>query len=239
MTLMKRKMMMSKLIVLLSGGLDSVVSLAKVRNDYDEVLALTFDYGQKSFEAEKKASEKIAKFYNAKHQVIKLDWLSKISQSTLNTEDNIPQPSEKELDNFYVTEKSAASVWVPNRNGLFVNIAASFADAFNYDAILIGANKEEGATFKDNTPEFVAAINNSFKNSLNAKVRLIAPLIEMTKQDIIKTGLELKVPFELIHSCYLGEEKHCGLCESCQRLKRALELNNRHDIVLKIFKQEG
>ena len=94
-------MMMSKLIVLLSGGLDSVVSLAKVRNDYDEVLALTFDYGQKSFEAEKKAAGNIAKFYNAKHQVIKLDWLSKISQSTLNTEDNIPQPSEKELDNFF------------------------------------------------------------------------------------------------------------------------------------------
>lgn len=226
---------MNNAIILLSGGLDSVVSLAIAKRQYNEIFSLTFNYGQKSFSAEKIAAQKIAEYYNIKNEVITLDWLSKISTSSLNTTDNVPQINSKDLDNLEIAENTAKAVWVPNRNALFVNIAACYAEAKNYNTIILGANKEEGETFKDNSVEFINAINNSLKNSVNQTIKLNAPLIEMTKEDIVNQGIKLNVPFDLIYSCYNSEKKHCGKCESCQRLKRALKLNNREDIINKIF----
>lgn len=229
---------MNKAIILLSGGLDSVVSLAITKESCNNIIALTFNYGQKSYLAEKRAAEKISQYYDIEHKVIDLDWLSVISTSSLTTKETIPYISKDNLDNKLIAQSTAKSVWVPNRNGLFVNIAACFAEAYNYDTIVIGANKEEGATFKDNTIEFINAINTSLKNSVNSQMELIAPLINMTKEEIVNIALKKNVPLELIHSCYISEEKHCGFCESCQRLKRALEQNGRTDIIKKIFEQD-
>lgn len=227
---------MTKTIVLLSGGLDSFVSLAKTFQDTTEILALTFNYGQKSFVAELSASEKISKFYNIEHKVVELPWLAQISTSSLNTKEEVPVLNINNLDDDSVTSDTANSVWVPNRNGLFVNIAACYAEANGYDTIVIGANKEEAATFKDNTIEFINAVNESFSQSMNKKVALSAPLINLTKDEIVKLGIELNIPFELVHSCYVDNNLHCGKCESCLRLKRALLKNQREDIIKKIFK---
>ena len=161
---------MNKAIVLLSGGLDSVVSLSVIKEKCTEIIALTFNYGQKSYLAEKKAAEQVSQYYKIENKVIDLDWLSVISTSSLTTKDTIPYISKDNLDNISIAQNTAKSVWVPNRNGLFVNIAACFAEAYNYDTIIIGANKEEGTTFKDNTIEFVNAINTSFENSVNSKI---------------------------------------------------------------------
>ena len=230
---------MNKAIVLLSGGLDSVVSLSVIKEKCTEIIALTFNYGQKSYLAEKKAAEQVSQYYKIENKVIDLDWLSVISTSSLTTKDTIPYISKDNLDNISIAQNTAKSVWVPNRNGLFVNIAACFAEAYNYDTIIIGANKEEGTTFKDNTIKFVNAINTSLENSVNSKIKLVAPLINMTKEEIVNIAIQQNVPLELIHSCYISEEKHCGFCESCQRLKRALEQNRRTDIIEKIFEQEN
>ena len=227
--------MKNKSIVLLSGGLDSVVSLALSKEFCSDMLAITFNYGQKSFQAEKKASENIAKFYSITHVIVDLPWLSKISTSSLNTNVDVPNLLSYELENNDVILSSSNSVWVPNRNALFVNIAACYAEAMGFDSIIIGANKEEAQSFKDNRVEFVNAINNSLENSVNSVVRLIAPLIDASKQDIVKIGIDLQVPFELIHSCYVLNDKHCGKCESCVRLKRALEQNNSIELIQKIF----
>ncbi len=230
---------MNKAIVLLSGGLDSVVSLAVIKEKCSEIIGITFNYGQKSYLAEKRAAEKVSKYYGIEDKIIDLDWLSIISTSSLTTKDTIPYISKDNLDNKLIAQNTAKSVWVPNRNGLFVNIAACFAEAYNFDTIIIGANKEEGATFKDNTIEFINAINTSLENSVNSKIELEAPLINMTKEEIVNIAIQRNVPLELIHSCYISEEKHCGFCESCQRLKRALELNKRTDIIEKIFEQDS
>ena len=230
---------MNKAIVLLSGGLDSVVSLSVIKEKCTEIIALTFNYGQKSYLAEKKAAEQVSQYYKIENKVIDLDWLSVISTSSLTKKDTIPYISKDNLDNISIAQNTAKSVWVPNRNGLFVNIAACFAEAYNYDTIIIGANKEEGTTFKDNTIKFVNAINTSLENSVNSKIKLVAPLINMTKEEIVNIAIQQNVPLELIHSCYISEEKHCGFCESCQRLKRALEQNRRTDIIEKIFEQEN
>lgn len=227
--------MMNKSIVLLSGGLDSLVSLAISLKDSSDVLALTFNYGQKSFQAELRAAKKIVDFYGIKHRIVDLPWLAEVSTSSLNTSDVVPSLIETSLDDLSVTRNSSKSVWVPNRNALFVNVAACFAEAMDFDRIIIGANKEEALTFKDNSIEFIQAINNSFKNSMNKKVFLYAPLVDFVKEDIIKIGMENSVPFELLHSCYVHNEEHCGECESCLRLKRALKINNRIDIIRQIF----
>ncbi len=231
-----KTIMNKKSVILLSGGLDSLISLATLRNELDIKLALTFDYGQKAFNNEFKAASDICKYYNIKHEVISLDWLKKISKSALNCEKELPLLDKNELNNKIITVKSAESVWVPNRNALFINIAACFAESYKYKYIIIGANKEEGATFKDNSLEFIQAINDSLKNSANSEIEVTAPLINYDKNEIVKLGLNLKAPFNLIYSCYNTQvKKHCGKCESCLRLKRALELNNRNDIISQLF----
>lgn len=227
--------MKNKAIILLSGGLDCVVSLALVKEICSDILALTFNYGQKSFLAEKDSAEKIAQYYNIKHEIVELPWLAKISTSSLNNNLDVPKVDFEHLDEFINSKSNSNSVWVPNRNALFANIAATYAEALDYDSIIIGANKEEAVVFKDNSAEFINAINKSFENSLNTPVMLIAPLIDANKTDIVKIGLELKIPFHLIHSCYSSNDKHCEECESCVRLKRALIENNAYEIIDKIF----
>ncbi len=227
--------MKNSAIILLSGGLDSVVSLAIIRQKFDNILAITFNYGQQSFNMEYSASKKIADYYHIGHELITLEWLKKISKSALTSEGSVPDIKIEDLNNKNLTTESAKSVWVPNRNALFVNIAACYCEALCYNNIVIGANKEESLTFKDNSVQFIDSMNEALKNSVNSKVELIAPLINMNKEQIVKKGIELEIPFEYIYSCYKNSDKNCGECESCSRLKRALELNGKYDVIERIF----
>ena len=210
-----------KSLILLSGGLDSLVSLGLKKEELNITLALTFDYGQKSVQQEIQTSKKICDYYNLEHIIIKLDWLKDITHTSLVAEGNIPTG-----ESLVLSESTAKSVWVPNRNGLFLNIAGSFADSEDYDYILIGANKEEGQTFPDNTQEFIDSINAEFLYSTRKHPKVVAPLINYVKNDIVMLALKHGIPLELTRSCYQGGEKHCGICESCLRLKHALEANN-------------
>ncbi len=210
-----------KSLILLSGGLDSLVSLGLKKEELNISLALTFDYGQKSVQQEIQTSKKICDYYNLEHIIIKLDWLKDITHTSLVAKDNIPTGKSLVL-----SEDTAKSVWVPNRNGLFLNIAGSFADSEDFDYILIGANKEEGQTFPDNTQEFIDSINAEFLYSTRKHPKVVAPLINYVKNDIVMLALRHGIPLELTRSCYQGGEKHCGICESCLRLKHALEANN-------------
>lgn len=219
---------MNKSIILLSGGLDSIVALAECKEKYGIELALTFDYGQKSLVQEISASKKICEFYNIKHKIIKLDWLKEISNSSLVKDEAIPEKN-------FETEENTKSVWIPNRNGLFLNIAACFADSFNYNYIIFGANKDEATTFPDNTEEFRAKISETFETSTLIKPKVIAPLINYTKNDIVKIAIKKGVPLEFVRSCYNSGERHCGKCASCNHLRNALVKNNCTDIIEKIF----
>lgn len=215
---------MSRGIILLSGGLDSLVSLGL--GGYSIELALTFNYGQKSAKYEIDASKKICDFYNIKHKVIELDWLKNITHTALVADVDLPDK---------IDENSAKNVWVPNRNGLFLNIAGSFADGEDYDYILIGANKEEAGTFSDNTQTFVDRVNAEFEYSTNKRPKVVAPLINYDKNDIVKIALKNNIPLNLVKSCYAGGEKHCGKCESCIRLKNALMFNHADKYIEELF----
>ncbi len=212
------EMSKAKAIILLSGGLDSIVSLAAAQKNYDVRLALTFDYGQKAFEKEVTAAKKIAEYYALEHKIIELDWLKKINKA------NSPELSENDLKNDATMAESAKHAWVPNRNAVLINIAAAFADTVDsdYKYIIIGANLEEAQTFTDNSADFISAINNSLHFSTNSKVQVVAPFMEKNKAEIMQFAVSNEVPVEYLYSCYAGSEAHCGKCESCLRLKRAI-----------------
>ena len=217
-----------KSVILLSGGLDSLVVLGAYKDEYGIELALTFNYGQKSAMQEINSSKQICDYYKINHKVINLDWLKDITKTALVSEDAIPT-------NNFGTDESAKSVWVPNRNGLFLNIAASFADSYGYDFILFGANKDEGQTFPDNTEKFRAEIARVFEMSTIQKPMVLAPLINCTKDDIVKIAIEKQIPLEFVRSCYSSEDKHCGKCESCSHLKRALANNKAYSYINLLF----
>lgn len=219
---------MVKSLILLSGGLDSLVSLGLEKERLNIELAITFDYGQKSLEKELDASKKICNYYGINQRVIELGWLKDITKTSLVSDK--PVPINSNLD-----EACAKSVWVPNRNGLFLNIAGCFADSYDFDNILIGANKEEGQTFPDNTQEFINSINKAFEYSTLKHPKVIAPLINCDKNDIVKLALVNKIPLELTMSCYQSTEGHCGICESCTRLRHALEFNKAKVYINKLF----
>lgn len=219
---------MSKGIILLSGGLDSLVSLGLGMEKYGISLALTFDYGQKALEQETSTSKNICDYYKIEHKIIKLDWLKNVTHTALVEDKELPEG----IDN---PEDSAKSVWVPNRNGLFLNIAGSFADGNDYDYIIIGANKEEGQTFPDNTQEFIDRINAEFEFSTQKHPKVVAPLINYDKNDIVKQAIEHNIPLEFVRSCYSDGKKHCGKCESCTRLKNALIANGDTHYIKELF----
>jgi len=221
---------MNKSVILLSGGLDSLVALGYCYNnpDYKIELALTFDYGQKSAQKEIEASEKICEHYCIKHKIIKLDWLKDITNTALVSSKSIP-------DSNLCTDKSAMAVWVPNRNALFLNIAASFCDSFGYDSIIFGGNKDEGCTFPDNTEAFRLAVNNLFGLSTQVHPRVVAPLINCSKDDIVKIAVDNSIPLKYVWSCYNSGEKHCGECESCYHLKKSLINNNCEEYIKQLF----
>ena len=221
---------MTKSIILMSGGLDSLVSLGLKKDELNISLGLTFDYGQKSVQQEIEASKKICDYYGIEHVVIKLDWLKDITQTSLVSDDEIP--TGKGLEDGV---QSMKSVWVPNRNGLFLNIAGCYADSYGYDYIVIGANKEEAQTFSDNTQDFIDAINKEFQYSTQNAPKVVAPLINYVKNDIVMLALDSAVPLELTRSCYQGGEKHCGICESCVRLKNSLLANNDDKYIKVLF----
>jgi len=203
---------MSSAVVLLSGGLDSLVSLGVAVKETDVKLALTFDYGQKAFEEEFQAASRIAKSYGIEHKCIKLDFLCELYSS------------KKDKDNTVFE-----NVWVPNRNGLFINVAASFCDARGYDYIIFGANAREAESFPDNSKEFIEKINASLEFSTLNKAKVYAPLVDLTKVEIINLALKEDINLADLKSCY-GAKGHCGKCTSCTLLKEAILESNNPDL---------
>ena len=158
-----------------------------------------------------------------KHSVIDLPWLAEISNSSLNTDDDIPEVSEDDLDDVKKSGETASSVWVPARNMVFTSIATSYAESLGAEVIIVGWDAEEAATFPDNSKEFLNAFNELIKIGSPDNIKIEAPAIDLNKEEIVKLGLDVGAPMELSYSCYAGRDKHCGVCESCMRRKRAFK----------------
>lgn len=207
---------MKRSVVLLSAGLDSSVNLAVASKKTEILFALTFDYGQVAAKKEIYYSKKLCKLFKVPHKAVKLDFYKELVKNEI-----IPEVSLKDLDNKSIVQKTAKAVWMPNRNGLFINIAASFAEKEGADLIITGFNAEEAKTFPDNSKKFVKNINESLKYSTLNKVQVKSYTQDLNKVQIYKLGQKLNLPFEFIWPCYKGGKKMCGVCESCMRYKKA------------------
>lgn len=222
---------MKKAIAVFSGGLDCTVATSVYAKDY-EIHAITFNYGQKGFNQELNASKKICEKMGFTHHVIDLDWLAKISTSTLNTDEEIPEVNIDDLDDEEKSSESASSVWVPARNTVFTSIAASYAESIGAEIIIVGWDKEEANTFPDNSKEYMEKFNELFKVGCPIDIEIKAPAIDLDKYEIVKLGADVDAPMELSYSCYKGYEKHCGLCESCMRRKRGFKKAGIEDLTI-------
>jgi 7-cyano-7-deazaguanine synthase len=209
-------------VFLLSGGLDSAVALALAQPSARSI-ALTFDYGQRAARREIESARAMAARAGIEHRAIELPFLGEITRTALVARAaELPRPDAAALDSAAAKE-TAKAVWVPNRNGVFIAIAAAFAEAAGLKHVVVGFNREEGATFPDNTREFVACSNAALAFSTLAKVKVHNPVGKLDKLEIVQRGREAGAPIPLVWSCYEGGDEHCGTCESCRRLFRALE----------------
>lgn len=222
-------------VILLSSGLDSVTALGLAREQSMEVaLALTFDYGQRAAEREIEYARNASKALQIEHKVINLDWLRDITKTAIvNTGMRLPAPGIEELDATEKALETARQVWVPNRNGVFINIGASFAEAMGCGHVVAGFDAEEAATFPDNSSEFVEAVSGALGYSTLNKVRVLAPVVTMRKDEIVGEGLRLGMPLEWSWSCYLSGPRPCGRCESCRRRERAFAMAGEEDPLLR------
>ena len=212
-------------VSLLSGGLDSTVATTIARQHGGVELALTVDYRHRAVAREIEASRAIADALSIRHRVIRLDFLSEISNSALLTRsERLPLLGRDDLDDVSgLAGHAMRRVWVPNRNGLMIALAASFAEALGADEVVVGFNAEEAGTFPDNSQDFLDRMTAALGLSTLTGVRVTSPTIAWDKTAIVRAGYEQGAPMEHVWSCYEGGTEHCWACESCQRLRRALD----------------
>ena len=210
---MKRPM--KKAVVLLSGGLDSTVTLAKAKEEGYELYSLSFDYGQRH-DKELESAKKIAEWFKVKeYKVLKID-ITPIGGSAL-TDMNIPVPENRGVEEI---GDDIPITYVPARNTILLAFAIGYAEVVNAEAVFIGANALDYSGYPDCRPEYFEAIQKvaelgTKKGVAGKPIQIKAPLINMTKAEIVKEGARLNVPFHLTWSCYKGGENACGKCDSC------------------------
>jgi len=211
-------------VVLLSGGLDSAFNLKRAADEIGVALALTFDYGQRAAAREMGAAAAMSAAVGAPHRAISLPWLGEICRTALvSAAFEVPVVRPEQLDEARVKEgETARAVWVPNRNGVFVNIAAAFAESLGAELVVAGFNAEEAATFPDNTAEFAQAATAALAFSTATRVRVMSYTQTLGKPEIVRLGREIGAPIPRVWSCYYGGEELCRRCESCARLERGL-----------------
>ncbi|HZM00676.1 MAG TPA: 7-cyano-7-deazaguanine synthase QueC [Planctomycetota bacterium] len=210
-------------LALLSGGLDSTVAAALYRAQKGPLSAALFvDYGQRAALPEARAASAVAAALGCELRIATLPLLGEITTTALvNRAARLPQPEPARLD--ADAALSADAVWVPNRNGLLVNLAAAVAEAAGLRVVVVGFNAEEAATFPDNGPRFVEHLNACLAESTRGRVRVECPTLAMSKAELLAAGRAVGAPIELSWSCYEGGERPCGRCESCRRRQRAEE----------------
>ncbi len=213
--------MNKRAVVLLSGGLDSTTALAIAKSQGYDCYTMSFNYGQRSL-AELNAAKKVAQSMDAKeHIVVNLD-MSQIGGSAL-TDHSIDVPTEGLEEGIPVT-------YVPARNTVFLSIALGWAEVLKADHIFIGVNAVDYSGYPDCRPEFIKAFETMANLATKAgvegqKLTIEAPLINLTKTQIIAEGMKLGVDYSQTVSCYkaANDGKACGVCDSCRLRKQGFE----------------
>jgi 7-cyano-7-deazaguanine synthase len=228
---------MKKAVVLLSGGMDSTVTLAYALSKGREVIPLSFRYGQRH-SRELEAAKAVVKHYGLKnHIIIDLD-LAAFHTSAL-TSKNVKVPKR---DGAIEVREGIPVTYVPARNIIFLSIAAGLAETEDAGEIFIGANSIDYSGYPDCRPEFFEAFEVALSKGTKVGVegrgiRIEHPILRMTKAEIVRLGKELDAPLQLTWSCYEGGEKACGRCDSCLlRLKGFDEAGFKDEIEYEVLR---
>ncbi len=212
-------------VLCLSGGMDSAVCAALAARDTD-VFALHFSYGQRTEAREFQAATAVAQRIGAKQLLhLRLDLFREIGGSAL-TDTSIPIPNAAPEDAPDTqSTRSGADVpvtYVPFRNAHFLAAAVSWAEVLGATQIFIGAVEQDSSGYPDCRPAYYAAFNQLIAlGTRDGKIRVETPLIHLRKSEIVRLGVELGAPLDVSWSCYSGELKACGICESCALRLRA------------------
>ncbi|PTM57611.1 7-cyano-7-deazaguanine synthase QueC [Desmospora activa] len=204
-----------KAVIVLSGGLDSTTCMGLAQAEGYELYPLTFDYGQRH-DREVEQAKAIAHHYEVKeHRIVDIGFLNQIGGSAL-TEDSISVPTEE--------EEGIPTTYVPARNLIFLSLAAAYAEVIEAEAVYTGVSAVDYSGYPDCRPQFISHLEETICRATKAgeegrPIRLVTPLIHLSKGETIREGLRLHVPYHLTTSCYQGGEVACGVCDSC-RLRR-------------------
>jgi 7-cyano-7-deazaguanine synthase len=205
-------------VVCLSGGMDSCVCAALAARDY-EVYAVHFGYGQRTEARELRSAQEVARIVGAAEFMhLKMDLFRRIGGSAL-TDPGIAVPAAP-------AEESIGSAipvtYVPFRNAHFLSAAVSWAEVLGAKGVYIGAVEQDSSGYPDCRPAYYEAFNQLIRaGTKEGDIRLVTPLIELRKSEIVQLGVELGAPFHVSWSCYSGETEACGICESCVLRLRA------------------
>ncbi len=205
-------MNINKSLIIYSGGLDSTVLLHEYKSKIG--LAVSFDYGSKHNKQEITFAKKNCQKLGIPHLVISLPFFSHFKSNLLQSGGEIPTGD--------YTEENMKSTVVPFRNGIMLSIAAGLAESNNLSAVLIANHGGDHSLYPDCRTTFIRAIDQATSLGTYNQVRVISPYSDMTKRDIALIGKNLNIDFSDTYSCYMGMEKHCGICGTCLERKEAL-----------------
>jgi 7-cyano-7-deazaguanine synthase len=209
--------MKTKVVVLISGGMDSVTAFYEARQHYDVSGALSFDYGSKHNHKEIPFAQWHCQKFSIPHRVIKLDFVGQLFKSDLlQSGGAIPDGHYEEL-----TMKQTV---VPFRNGIMLSIAGGYAESIEANGLVIAAHSGDHAIYPDCREDFMKAMGDAIRLGTYAAVEIIRPFISDTKAGIARKGAELGVDFSKTWSCYKGKDKHCGSCGTCVERREAFQL---------------
>ena len=203
-----------KVVVLLSGGMDSVAAFYDAVSRYDVVAAISFDYGAKHNHKEIPFAAYHCTKFSVEHRVISLDFVGELFKSDL-------LKSGGAIPDGHYEEQTMKSTVVPFRNGIMLSIAAGLAESKEAAGLVIAAHAGDHAIYPDCREEFMKSMAEAIRVGTYAGIRLLRPFISMTKADIASRGHSLGIDFSQTWSCYKGDAIHCGTCGTCVERREA------------------
>ncbi|ADN09186.1 7-cyano-7-deazaguanine synthase QueC [Sulfurimonas autotrophica] len=200
-----------KAVCIMSGGMDSTLSAYMMQNEGYEIIAVHFNYDQRTQTKELECFENICASLHVKQKyILDLDFFKQLGASAL-TDKTIEVPTQG-------IEEGVPVTYVPFRNGIFLSMAAAIAEKESAQIISIGVVEEDSSGYPDCREEYIKAMQNAInlgtKEETNIEIKM--PLVHLKKSQIVQEALKLNVPLELTWSCYKNEKKACGICDSCR-----------------------
>lgn len=206
-----------KVVVLLSGGMDSVTALHEALREHEVVAGLSFDYGAKHHAKELPMAAWHCSRAGIPHRIAALDFVAREFHSDL-------LQSGGEIPDGHYAEESMKKTVVPFRNGIMLAIAAGFAESHGAEGIVIAAHSGDHAIYPDCREEFLEPMARAISEGTYAKIALLRPFVSTDKEGIVRRGAALGVDFSHTWSCYKGGELHCGSCGTCVERREAFLL---------------